>query len=72
MPVAETTNTFLVEEVKKKLKSYKSCQNTKVYKCPLQNSYWNMAQWVRLYSTQLPFPKCCLCKGLTLQSFCYF
>ena len=48
MPVAETTNTFLVEEVKKKLKSYKSCQNTKVYKCPLQNSYWKMAQWVRL------------------------
>ena len=56
----------------KKLKSYKSCQDTKVCKCPLQNSYWKMAQGVRLYSTQLPFPKCCLCKGLTLQSFCYF
>ena len=47
MPVAETTNTVLVEEVIK-TKITQKLPETNVCKCPLQNSYWKMAQWVRL------------------------
>ena len=72
MPVVETTNTFLVEEVIKtkitqKLPEHKCVQVPSTEQL-LEDGSVGKAQ----YSMQLPFPKCCLCKGLTLQSFCYF
>ena len=72
MPVVETTNTFLVEEVIKtkitqKLPEHKCVQVPSTEQL-LEDGSVGKAQ----YSMQLPFPKCCLWKGLTLQSFCYF
>ena len=71
MPVVETTNTFLVEEVIKtkitqKLPEHKCVQVPSTEQL-LEDGSVGKAQ----YSMQLPFPKCCLCKGLTLQSFRY-
>ena len=63
MPVVETTNTFLVEEVIKtkitqKLPEHKCVQVPSTEQL-LEDGSVGKAQ----YSMQLPFPKCCLWKG---------